>query len=72
MKHVFIINFSLGCKTTTNCIIGGSALEERKSSKFDTGKRAANEIIDAISIKSCVDEHVQVHLVSIKPIKHRS
>lgn len=50
----------LGCKTNTNCVLGGSALGSRKESCFDSGKRAAKEIVDCVSIKACVDEHVQV------------
>lgn len=52
----------LGCKTTT-CIIGGSALGNRKESSFQTGEKAAREIFDAISINACVDEHVQDQLI---------
>lgn len=53
-------NISLGCKTTTNCVLGGSALGSKKESCFDSGKRAASEIVNLIPIGACVDEHVQV------------
>lgn len=32
----------------------------RKESCFDSGKRAATEIVNLIPIRACVDEHVQV------------
>lgn len=53
----------IGCKTSTNCIIGGSALGNRKESSFESGKKAAQEIFNAISINACVDEHVQDQLI---------
>ncbi|XP_037046686.1 RNA 3'-terminal phosphate cyclase isoform X2 [Bradysia coprophila] len=53
----------LGCNTNTNCILGGSALGSRKESCFDSGKRAATEIVNLIPIRACVDDHVQDQLI---------
>jgi len=53
----------LGCKTTTNCILGGSALGSRKETCFNSGERSAGEIVDLIPIKACVDDHVQDQLI---------
>lgn len=43
--------------------MGGSALGSRNESAFDTGKKAANELIKCATVKSCVDEHVQDQLI---------
>lgn len=58
----FIIPFinSLGCETTTNCIVGGSALGSRKETPFETGKRAGEEIVHSVEPRACVDQYMQV------------
>ncbi|KAJ6643140.1 RNA 3'-terminal phosphate cyclase [Pseudolycoriella hygida] len=53
----------LGCRTHANCVLGGSALGSRKESCFDSGKRAATEIVNLVPSKACVDEHVQDQLI---------
>lgn len=52
--------FSLGCTTSSGCTLGGSALGSRKETCQQSGKRAAQEILDAVSAKACVDQYVQV------------
>lgn len=53
----------LCCETTSNCIIGGSALGNRKETSFVTGQKAIKEILDTISVQACVDAHVQDQLI---------
>ncbi|XP_055320835.1 RNA 3'-terminal phosphate cyclase isoform X2 [Sitodiplosis mosellana] len=53
----------IGCETTTNCILGGSALGSRNERAFDTGRKAADEIIKCTNVGSCVDIHVQDQLI---------
>lgn len=55
----------MGCETTTNCIVGGSALGSRKESLFETGKRAAKEIVDSVESRACVDQYVQVKIIAV-------
>lgn len=53
----------LGCKTSTGCIVGGSALNSRQLSAQATGEKAANEIVSMVAKRACVDEHVQDQLI---------
>lgn len=58
-----LFEFRIGCETTTNCILGGSALGSRNERAFDTGRKAADEVIKCTSVGSCVDTHVQDQLI---------
>lgn len=51
------------CETTTNCVLGGSALSSRKESCFVSGQKAMQEILEAISVQACVDAHTQDQLI---------
>ncbi|XP_055376727.1 RNA 3'-terminal phosphate cyclase [Condylostylus longicornis] len=53
----------LGCETTTNCVVGGSALGNRKEKPFDTGRNAAAEIEQCLKLKACVDSFTQDQLI---------
>lgn len=53
--------FRIGCETTTNCILGASALGSRNERAYDTGRKVANELMKCAG--SCVDEHVQDQLI---------
>lgn len=53
----------LGCKTTTGCILGGSALNGRQLTPQNVGEKAATEITTMIKNRICVDEHVQDQLI---------
>lgn len=55
--------FRIGCNTTTNCIIGASALGSRNQKPFDCGKKAAASLVSLLQAKSCVDKHVQDQLI---------
>lgn len=53
------------CATTNGCIIGGSGLGSgRQEQQVAPGVQAANEILDTILARSCIDEHAQdqVHI----------
>lgn len=52
--------YSLGCETTTTCILGGSGLGSRQQTTFETGKRAGEEIVQSVEARACVDQYVQV------------
>lgn len=62
MKYIFVC-FRIGCRTTTNCILGGSALGARREQSYKTGKRAADELIESLNRKICVDTYVQDQLI---------
>ncbi|GAB0090405.1 RNA 3'-terminal phosphate cyclase [Sergentomyia squamirostris] len=53
----------LCCQTTTGCLLGGSALGNRKEEPPETGRRAAKEIKEALSLGACVDQHMQDQLI---------
>lgn len=55
--------FRIGCETTTSCILGGSSLGSRNERAFETGRKAANELITCLDTKSCVDSHIQDQLI---------
>lgn len=57
---------SVMCTTTTGCIIGGSGLGSGRQEQVAPGIQAANEILDTILARSCLDEHAQdqVHIFS--------
>lgn len=57
---MLVFYISLGCQTTSGCSLGGSALGSRKETCLESGKRAAQEIIEAVSAKACVDQYIQV------------
>ena len=50
-------------KTSTGCILGGSALGSRKERPKNTGKNAAKEIISALEAGGCVDGWLQDQLI---------
>ena len=50
-------------KTSTGCILGGSALGSRKEKPNKTGKNAAKEIISALEAGGCVDGWLQDQLI---------
>lgn len=53
----------LGCRTSTGCILGGSALNSRQLSAQAVGEKAATEIVSMVAKRACVDEHVQDQLI---------
>lgn len=55
--------YSLVAETTTGCILGASALGKRNERIEETGKRAAQDLLDAINSGACVDEHCQDQLI---------
>lgn len=57
------ISHRIGSHTTTDCTLGASALGSRNQKPFDTGIKAANELISVLQAKSCVDTHVQDQLI---------
>lgn len=53
----------LNCQTTTNCILGGSALGSVKEQPFQTGIKATSNLLQSIEKRSCVDQYVQDQLI---------
>lgn len=43
--------------------MGGSALGSRREKPFDTGRKAAQELLDCLNSHSCVDTHVEDMLI---------
>jgi len=50
-------------KTSTGCILGGSALGSPKVSPQDTGRKCAEELLEAVECGGCVDKYVQDQLI---------
>jgi len=50
-------------KTSTGCILGGSALGSPKVSPQDTGIKCAEELLEAVECGGCVDKYVQDQLI---------
>ena len=53
----------LVAKTSTGCILGGSALGSSKLSSNKTGVKAAEEFLEAVECGGCVDKHIQDQLI---------
>jgi RNA 3'-terminal phosphate cyclase (ATP) len=57
---------NLMCKTTTNCIFGGSGLmlvDNKNRIKLSPALIAANDILNPIFINSCVDQYLQDQMI---------
>lgn len=53
----------LGVSTTSGCVLGSSALGERKIQPRQVGMTAAEELWSAIENKECTDQHVQDQMI---------
>ncbi|XP_012350923.1 RNA 3'-terminal phosphate cyclase isoform X1 [Apis florea] len=51
------------CTTTSECIFGGSGLGSGRQEQIAPGIQAANEILDTILARSCVDDYAQDQLI---------
>lgn len=60
---VFFVCRRLGCRTTTNCTLGGSALGARNQKSAEAGQKAAAELVDVVHAMGCVDTYVQDQLI---------
>lgn len=63
VRFSFILARRMGCETTTNCVLGGSALGSRRETSYETGRRAANDLGQSLEGGSCVDHYVQDQLI---------
>lgn len=59
----FFFIFRLVAETSTGCMLGGSALGKRDEPPEVTGKRAAEELLNAIREGACVDKHTQDQVI---------
>jgi len=50
-------------KTSTGCVLGGSALGSPKVSTEETGRKAALELLEAVECGGCVDKHIADQMV---------
>lgn len=50
-------------ETTTDCILGGSALGKRNETPETTGSKAAEEILSVFNDGACVDSHCQDQII---------
>ena len=48
---------------STGCILGGSALGSPRSSGEAVGKKAAEELLEAVETGGCVDKYIQVRKI---------
>jgi len=53
----------LVAKTTTGCILGGSALGAPRVNPSETGRKAAEELLEAIDCGGCVDKFIQDQMI---------
>ena len=51
--------FSILGETSTGCIIGASGLGRRGTPMAQTGGKVANDLLNNIYSKACVDEYAQ-------------
>lgn len=50
-------------ETDTRCILGSSAIGKRSEKTEDTGKKAGDELLKAITEGACVDDHCQDQII---------
>jgi len=50
-------------KTSTGCILGGSALGTPKESTEETGRKAAHDLLEAVEGGGCIDKYVQDQMI---------
>lgn len=55
----FVSRPSLWAETSSGCILGGSSLGKKGKPAEQDGENAANEILESIKRKACVDSHAQ-------------
>lgn len=60
---VYLPIYSLVAETSTGCFLGGSALGKRDENPEETGRRAAQELLDPMKQGSCVDRHSQDQVI---------
>lgn len=53
----------LVAQTSTDCILGASALGKRKEKPEETGIKAAEMLLKSLEQNACVDEHIQDQLI---------
>ena len=67
IKHEPAVGSACGimitAKTSTGCLFGGSALQNRNEKYEKVGTRAAQELLDSLSSGGCVDEWLQDQLI---------
>lgn len=51
--------FRLWAKTSTGCMLGGSALGKRGREAEEDGHTAATEIIECVEREACLDNYAQ-------------
>lgn len=59
---MFFFFGSLACRSTKDCILGGSAIGSRQNTS-EVGRKAADELIYVLETKSCVDTYIQDQLI---------
>ena len=57
---------SLHLILSTGCILGGSALGSPRSSGEAVGKKAAEELLEAVETGGCVDKYIQVRKILVE------
>ena len=50
-------------KTSTGCVLGGSAVGSSKVSSEETGRKAAEELLEAVECGGCVDKFIQDQMI---------
>ena len=53
----------ISAKTSTGCILRGSALGALRVSPEDTGIKAAEELLEAVESGGCVDKYIQDQMI---------
>jgi len=55
----------IAARTSTGCVLGGSALGERRKRAEKVAEQAARELLCSINRKVCADEHLQDQLIQL-------
>ena len=50
-------------ETNTGCVLGSGRIGSRGKSGSDLGREAAEELVEAVKIRACVDHHLQDQLI---------
>ncbi|PNF30765.1 RNA 3'-terminal phosphate cyclase [Cryptotermes secundus] len=61
---------NLVAETSTGCLLGGSALGKRELKPEQVGHKAADELLQSINTKACVDSYSQDQIILFMAIAH--
>jgi len=57
-------------ETSTGCLLGGSALGKRELKAEEVGRKAADELLQSINTRACVDSYAQDQMILLMAVAH--